>query len=53
MLLTNYAVVNFADTHNCDVVVIGAIKEGFLKQAINGNITEAIARGCYCTVILV
>ncbi|NES91811.1 MULTISPECIES: chloride channel protein [unclassified Okeania] len=47
------AVVDLADAHNCDVVVIGASKEGFLKQAINGNIPEAIARGCDCTVILV
>ncbi|MDY7004374.1 MAG: chloride channel protein [Cyanobacteriota bacterium] len=47
------AIVDLADTQNCDVVVIGASKEGFLKQAINGNIPEAVARGCDCTVILV
>lgn len=47
------AVVDLADAHHCDVVVIGASKEGFLKQAINGNIPEAITRGCDCTVILV
>ena len=47
------AVVDLADAHHSDVVVIGASKEGFLRQAINGNIPEAIARGCNCTVILV
>ncbi len=47
------AVVDLADANHSDVVVVGASKEGFLKQAINGNIPEAIARGCNCTVILV
>ncbi|MEM1172082.1 MAG: chloride channel protein [Cyanobacteria bacterium P01_H01_bin.35] len=47
------AVVDLANAHHSDVVVIGASKEGFLRQAINGNIPEAIARGCNCTVILV
>ena len=47
------AVLDLANAHHCDVVVIGASKEGFLRQAINGNIPEAIARGCDCTVILV
>ncbi len=47
------AVIDLADAHHSDVVVIGASKEGFLRQAINGNIPEAIARGCNCTVILV
>jgi len=47
------AVVDLADTHHSDVVVIGASQEGFLKHMINGNIPEGIARGCNCTVILV
>ena len=47
------AVVDLADAHHSDVVVVGASKEGFLKHIINGNIPEAIARGCTCTVILV
>ncbi|MGB3512392.1 MAG: chloride channel protein, partial [Microcoleaceae cyanobacterium] len=47
------AVVDLAHSRHCDVLVIGASKEGFLRQAINGNIPEAIARGCDCTVILV
>ncbi|MGD1712602.1 chloride channel protein [Dapis sp. BLCC M172] len=47
------AVVDLANAHHSDVVVIGASKEGFLRHMINGNIPEAIARGCDCTVILV
>ncbi|MDJ0556110.1 MAG: chloride channel protein [Microcoleaceae cyanobacterium MO_207.B10] len=47
------AVLDLAHSRHCDVVVIGASQEGFLRQAINGNIPEAIARGCDCTVILV
>lgn len=47
------AVVDLAHSRHCDVVVIGASQEGFLRQAIHGNIPEAIARGCDCTVILV
>jgi CIC family chloride channel protein len=34
-------------------VVLGASREGMLKQVIQGNIPEAIARNCDCTVILV
>ncbi|MGK7921259.1 MAG: chloride channel protein [Trichodesmium sp.] len=55
-ICSNYvsdAVVDLAHSNHSDVVVIGASKEGFLKQAINGNIPEAIARGCDATVILV
>jgi nucleotide-binding universal stress UspA family protein len=36
-----------------DVVMMGASREGLLKQVIKGNIPEAIASGCDCTVILV
>ena len=47
------AVINFAYREHCDVVVLGASREGMLKQVIQGNIPEAIARNCDCTVILV
>lgn len=47
------AVIDFAYREHCDVVVLGASREGMLKQVIQGNIPEAIARNCDCTVILV
>jgi CIC family chloride channel protein len=47
------AIIDLVSKNQCDVVVVGATREGFLTQVINGNIPEAIARGCHCTVILV
>jgi len=47
------AVVDMAQKDQCDVIVLGASREGLLQQAIQGNIPEAIARGSKCTVILV
>ncbi|MCY7393576.1 MAG: universal stress protein, partial [Leptolyngbyaceae cyanobacterium CAN_BIN12] len=46
-------VVDMAQNDQCDVIVLGASREGLLQQAIQGNIPEAIARNCDCTVILV
>ncbi|MDX2244858.1 MAG: chloride channel protein [Leptolyngbyaceae cyanobacterium bins.302] len=47
------AVVDMAQKDQCDVIVLGASREGLLQQAIHGNIPEAIARESKCTVILV
>ena len=47
------AVIDLAQKDQCDVIVLGATREGLLQQAIQGNIPETIARGCDCTVILV
>lgn len=47
------AIIDMAEKERCDVVVLGASREGLLKQVIQGNIPEAIAKGCSCTVILV
>jgi CIC family chloride channel protein len=47
------AVIDLAQTDQCDVIVLGATREGLLQQVIQGNIPEAIARGCDCTVVLV
>jgi CIC family chloride channel protein len=47
------AVIDLAQTDQCDVIVLGATREGLLQQAIQGNVTESIARRCDCTVILV
>ena len=47
------AVVDMAQNDQCDVIVLGASREGLLQQAIQGNIPEAIARDSKCTVILV
>ncbi len=47
------AVIHLAQADQCDVVVLGASREGLLQQVINGNIPEAIARGVDSTVILV
>ncbi|MDX2228319.1 MAG: chloride channel protein [Leptolyngbyaceae cyanobacterium bins.349] len=47
------AVVDMAQKDQCDVIVLGASREGLLQQAIQGNIPETIARNSNCTVILV
>ena len=47
------ALIDLAQKDQCDVIVLGASREGLLKQVIKGNIPEAVARGCDCTVILV
>ncbi|MEG3860430.1 chloride channel protein [Microcoleus sp. herbarium12] len=47
------ALIDLAQNDQCDAIVLGASREGFLKQVIHGNIPEAVARGCDCTVILV
>lgn len=47
------AVIDMAQKDQCDVIVLGASREGMLQQAIHGNIPEAIARHSQCTVILV
>lgn len=45
--------VEFSQENRCDAIVLGASREGMLAQAVRGNIPEAIARRCDCTVILV
>jgi CIC family chloride channel protein len=47
------AVIDMAQKDQCDVIVLGASREGLLQQAIQGNIPEEIARNCSCTVMLV
>ena len=47
------ALIDLAQNNQCDAIVLGASREGLLKQVIQGNIPEAVARGCECTIILV
>jgi chloride channel protein, CIC family len=47
------AMIHLAQAQQCDVVVVGASREGLLQQVVTGNIPEAIARGVNSTVILV
>lgn len=47
------AVVRLSEMEQCDVVMLGASREGFLQQAVRGNIPEAIAGSVNCTVILI
>ncbi len=47
------AVISLAKAENCNVVVLGATREGLLQQAIHGNIPQTIAQGVDSTVILV
>jgi chloride channel protein, CIC family len=47
------AVTRLAWREHCDVIMLGASREGILQQAIKGNIPEAIARDSNRTVILV
>lgn len=47
------AITDLAQAKNCDVVMLGASREGLLKNVIHGNIPETIARKVEGTVILV
>lgn len=47
------AVLDLAEKQFCDVIVLGASREGLLTQVVKGNIPEAIARNSESTVILV
>lgn len=46
------AIVRLEQKHHYDAIVLGASGKGLLEQAIEGNIPNAIAQGCRCTVIL-
>lgn len=48
-----HTVIEIAQHDHCDVIVLGASREGMLQQVFKGNIPEAIARESRCTVILV
>ncbi len=47
------AIIDMTQKDQCDVIVLGASREGLLQQVIKGNIPEAIARGVNSTIILV
>jgi CIC family chloride channel protein len=47
------AIITLASVEDCSLVMLGASREGLLKQAIYGNIPNAIAQGVNSTVILV
>jgi CIC family chloride channel protein len=47
------AIIHFAQAENCQVVMLGASREGLLQQVIHGNIPEAIAQKVDSTVIVV
>jgi len=47
------AIVEQADRNECDVIMIGASREGLLQQVVKGNIPAEIARDSNCTVLLV
>ncbi|PSB54980.1 chloride channel protein, partial [filamentous cyanobacterium CCP1] len=46
-------IIRLAWNEHCDVIVLGASREGLLQQVIKGNIPEAIATQSNRTVILV
>ncbi|MBD3885106.1 chloride channel protein [Phormidium tenue FACHB-886] len=47
------AINRLAWKERCDVIMLGASREGLLKQALHGNVPEAIAHNSNRTVILV
>ncbi|MBW4516891.1 MAG: chloride channel protein [Timaviella obliquedivisa GSE-PSE-MK23-08B] len=47
------AITQLARQEHCDVMMLGASREGLLQQVLRGNVPEAIARDTNCTVILV
>ncbi len=47
------AVVDYSQHNHSDVIMVGASRDRLLRQVINGNVPEEIARNSNCTVILV
>ncbi len=47
------AVLDYARQDRSDVIMLGASREGMLQQVIQGNVPNAIAQNCHCTVVLV
>ena len=47
------AIIRLAWKDRCDVIMLGASREGLLKQVLHGNVPAAIARHSNRTVILV
>uniref|UniRef100_B8HXI4 Chloride channel core n=1 Tax=Cyanothece sp. (strain PCC 7425 / ATCC 29141) TaxID=395961 RepID=B8HXI4_CYAP4 len=47
------AIIELAHAEQDDVILVGASREGLLRQAIMGNIPSAITRNSHCSVILV
>ena len=47
------AVIHLARVEKCNVVMLGASREGLLQHTIDGNIPKAIAQGVNSTVIIV
>lgn len=47
------AIVEYSQHNHSDVIMVGASRDRLLRQVINGNIPEEIARNSSCTVILV
>ena len=47
------AITDLAWSDRCDIIMLGASREGLLQQVIKGNIPESIARNSNRTVILV
>jgi chloride channel protein, CIC family len=46
-------ILDLAEAGECDVIVLGASREGLLQQTLKGNIPAMITRTSTCTVILV
>lgn len=47
------AITQLAGREQCDVMMLGASREGLLQQVLRRNVPEAIAHDSNCTVILV
>jgi CIC family chloride channel protein len=47
------AVIEFSKRDHSDVIMVGASRDRLLRQVINGNVPQEIARNSDCTVILV
>ena len=46
------AIVKFINRKKCDVLMLGASEESFLKRAIYGNIPYQIIQEVDCTVLV-
>jgi len=46
-------IVDVADEHDADLIVVGTREPGFLERLLGGSVSEGVARRAHCDVLIV
>ena len=47
------AIVDLAEKHEADLIVVGTREAGFLERVLSGSVSQAVARKAHCDVLIV